>query len=39
MAKRSRVPKGKDRRVFTRTASKSKKININPKIYRGGIRL
>ncbi len=29
----------KDQRVFTNTATKSKKINIDPKIYRGGIRL
>lgn len=36
---RKRVSAGKDRRVFSRTASKSKKINIEPKVYRGGIRL
>lgn len=29
----------RDKRYFTRTAQKSKKININPVIYRGGIRL
>lgn len=29
----------KDQKVFRRTAVKSKKININPKIMRGGIRL
>lgn len=29
----------KDRKYFTRTAQRSKKININPTIYRGGIRL
>lgn len=28
-----------DRKVFRRTAVKSKKINISPTIYRGGIRL
>lgn len=28
-----------DQKVFRRTASKSKKININPVIFRGGIRL
>lgn len=28
-----------DKRFFTRTAQKSKKINVNPTIYRGGIRL
>lgn len=31
--------KRKDKRIFSRTAAKSKKININPTIYRGGIRL
>lgn len=31
--------RSKDARVFRRTAVKSKKININPSIYRGGIRL
>lgn len=31
--------KRKDSKIFTRTASSSKKININPTIYRGGIRL
>lgn len=30
---------GKDKKVFRRTAVHSKKININPTIYRGGIRL
>lgn len=30
---------GRDRKIFRRTAVKSKKININPTIYRGGIRL
>lgn len=29
----------KDHKVFRYTAVKSKKININPSIYRGGIRL
>lgn len=28
-----------DNKIFRRTASKSKKINIAPKIFRGGIRL
>lgn len=36
---RKRMRKGKDNRVFRRTAAKSKKININPTIFRGGIRL
>lgn len=28
-----------DKKVFRRTAAKSKKVNINPVIYRGGFRL
>lgn len=36
---RRKMSRGKDQKVFRRTASKSKKINIEPKIYRGGIRL
>lgn len=28
-----------DIKIFRRTAAKSKKINIDPKIFRGGIRL
>lgn len=36
---RKRVPKKKDNKIFRRTAAKSKKININPIIFRGGIRL
>lgn len=28
-----------DKRFFRRTAAKSKKVNIAPKIFRGGIRL
>ncbi len=36
---RKKVPKRKDNKVFRRTAAKSKKININPTIFRGGIRL
>ena len=38
MARKRMRPK-KDNRIFRRTAVKSKKININPTIYRGGIRL
>lgn len=34
-----KMPKRKDKRIFGRTAAKSKKINIAPKIFRGGIRL
>lgn len=36
---RKQMPKKKDKKVFTRTAASSKKINVNPTIYRGGIRL
>lgn len=28
-----------DQKVFRATAAKSKKINVEPKIFRGGIRL
>ncbi len=31
--------KSKDKRFFRKTANRSKKINVNPKVYRGGIRL
>lgn len=36
---RRKMKKGKDRKVFRNTAISTKKININPTIYRGGIRL
>ena len=39
MAKRKVMKKSIDKKVFKRTASKTKKININPKIMRGDIRL
>lgn len=39
MSKREKMPKVKDQAVFRRTASKTKKMNINPMSYRGGIRL
>lgn len=39
MARRKRMGTRKDRKVFKHTAVKSKKININPTISRGGIRL
>lgn len=39
MAHRSKVRPARDKAMFRRTAVKSKKINISPKIYRGGIRL
>lgn len=32
-------PRAKDKRTFRRTAVSSKKINVNPTIMRGGIRL
>lgn len=37
--KRRRVNKVRDRKAFTRTANKTKKINVQPKVMRGGIRL
>lgn len=37
--KRSPVRTGKDKRIFSRTAKKIKKINVNPRIMRGGIRM
>ncbi|WGL31289.1 DNA binding protein [Dipodfec virus UOA04_Rod_862] len=36
---RRRMRRRADKKIFRRTASKAKKINIDPKIYRGGIRL
>ena len=36
---RNRVRRSKDRKVFSHAADKVKKININPKVARGGIRL
>lgn len=36
---RIRLKAKKDKKVFKKTASKSKKINITPKLMRGGIRL
>jgi hypothetical protein len=33
------MPKGTDAQVFRRTAVRSKKINVDPTIFRGGIRL
>lgn len=35
---RSRVPRRKDRKVFSRTAAKSKAVNLGNFTYRGGIR-
>ena len=30
---------GKDKRIFRNTAVNAKRINVNPRIYRGGIRM
>lgn len=34
-----RMRRRRDKKVFRSTAAKSKKINVDPKVYRGGIRL
>lgn len=39
MAYRKPVNPKKDKKIFTNTAKKTKKINIDPKPSRGGIRL
>lgn len=39
MAYRVKRKPSADKRAFARTASKTKDINIRPKIMRGGIRL
>lgn len=39
MARRRIIGKRRDKRYFSRTAEQTKKINVNPTIYRGGIRL
>lgn len=39
MARRFKVKRRKDRKIFKRTASVTKRINIAPKMMRGGIRL
>lgn len=36
---RKRTSSRTDKKVFRETASKTKKINISPRIMRGGIRL
>lgn len=36
---RKRMPKRKDSRVFRNTAVSTKKINVDPTVFRGGIRL
>lgn len=37
--KRKPMKKRKDSKIFRKTAVKSKKINIAPRVMRGGIRL
>lgn len=37
--KRKKTSKKLDTKIFRRTAVSSKKINVTPTIYRGGIRL
>ena len=37
MAKK--MKRRKDRKVFSRTAARSRKINVSPKVMRGGTRL
>lgn len=32
-------PRSTDRKFFRRTASQARKINIEPRMYRGGIRM
>lgn len=39
MSSRHKVRRSKDRKVFSKAADRVKKININPKVARGGIRL
>lgn len=36
---RKKMRAKRDKKVFARTAKNTKKINVNPVIYRGGIRL
>lgn len=36
---RRKMRRGKDAKIFRRTAVKSKKINLSPRSMRGGIRL
>ena len=39
MAKRTKLTRKIDQKVFTKTAKKTKEINVNPTSMRGGIRL
>lgn len=36
---RSAVNVARDKRMFAHTADRTRKLNINPRVYRGGIRL
>lgn len=36
---RKAQPRSSDRKFFRRTASQARKINIEPRMYRGGIRM
>lgn len=36
---RSKTKRSKDKRIFAKAADKVKKINVHPKVARGGIRL
>lgn len=38
MKKRAKTNRKKDRKLFTRTATKVKAVNLPDKVYRGGIR-
>lgn len=37
--RRSKVRRSKDRKVFSRTAKRTKAINVAPNVARGGVRL
>lgn len=39
MRHRKRAPRKQDKKVFNQTARRTKKINLAPRIMRGGIRL
>lgn len=39
MARREYMAGRKDKKIFSKTAMKTKKINVQPKLSRGGIRL
>lgn len=37
--KRTKVRRSKDRKIFSRTAKRTKSINVAPNVARGGVRL